>query len=618
MAAILGACSPVQENPGEAEELATEDKPLTGVTLGLGTGNFYTAGYQPLSNYAEQAFCEFSNLGAKWIRIEADSPGVDAETYRRIVQKAHAKGLSVLVEVPARYCGSDTNQQDIDAFTTSYVNHLSSLATSTFTGTTATGETGAADAYEIGNKPNVTEALCPDGVARFRVAPNAFAWLLRRTWDWKTANGRPELMVSGGVMNTFTTQPFWNSLVTSQAFVNGSAKIRPFDYFGIQPYNNPPGSGTDPVVDAGYLNCINSGLTTCFVPWRNNVTNGLKAAATRLNTATGTTDTKLFATEFGFQVISGPTCGPNVENCTLFLSAKTGSPPMDPPPFLQVAAAMAAAGDALVNSGVTPFGIWRDYRDDADGSKGFGLRANWDPNLTTGQKYVVKAAAWNKYRSMTGSTGNTNPEACWIKGAYVAVDFEGISTQRTTNAGDWAYSFNKGECAPGERIMGLSKSTANGWARQGLCYKDPLDANRYMHPPLRDPAPVPPPRLCTVRNVMNGSDRGQLLSPAKPPTFNQDWDSGNYLAECAPDEYVAGVAQSPDAHQFSHVLCCPSTVTPSSCSTVVFATADNRESTEFGDWDSAGYKGQCGVGRYVAGVSRTPAGQPHALLCCNQ
>jgi hypothetical protein len=589
-AAVLGACGPVEENPGEQEELATEDKPLTGVTLGLATGTFYVSGEQPLSNFAEQASCEFSNLGAKWIRIEADSAGVDADTYRRIVQKAHAKSIKVLVVVPARYCGTDTDQTQIDAFTTSYVSHLNDLVTNTFTGT------AAADAYEIGNKPNLTEALCSDAVSRFRVAPNAFAWLLRRTWDWKTSNARPELIVSGGVLNTFTTQPFWNTLVASQAFVNGSGKIRPFDYFGIQPYNDP--GSANPVVDGNYLNCINAGLTTCFTTWKNNVTSGLKSAATRLNTATGTTDTKLFATEFGFQVVSGPSCT-GTENCTLLLSAKTGTPPTDPPPYLQLASAMSAAGDALVNSGVTPFAIWNDYRD--EGGKGFGLRSVWD---ATTKKYLVKTAGWNKFRSMSGSTGNSNSEACWVKGAYAPVDFENGDTLRTTSAGDWAYGYYKGECAAGERIMGVSKSTANSWSRLGICYKDPLDANRYTHPTPALPA-------CTVRNVLAGSDRGTTQ------TTSVDWDPDNYKAECAPTEYVAGVAQSQD-HKFSHVLCCPATVSATSCTTVAFGSADNRQATDSGDWDSAGFKGECGVGRYVAGVSRTPAGQPNALLCCNQ
>ena len=116
-----------------------------------------------------------------------------------------------------------------------------------------------------------------------------------------------------------------------------------------------------------------------------------------------------------------------------------------------------------------------------------------------------------------------------------------------------------------------------------------------------------------MRNVLSGSDRGAT------PTTGVDWDPGNYLAECAPTEYVAGIAQSPTDHQFSHILCCPATVSATTCTTVAFGSGDNRQNTDTGNWDTAGYKGECGVGRYVAGVSRTATtGQPNALLCCNQ
>ncbi|WP_224241012.1 hypothetical protein [Hyalangium gracile] len=566
----------MQEDLGEDGEWGTSEQgALTGVSLGIATGNFYVSGDQPLSNFSEQAICEFSNLGAKWIRIEADVPGVDADTYRRIVQKAHAKNIKVVVVVPARYCGG-TTQAEIDAFTSGYVTHLNELATTIFTGT------AAADAYEIGNEPNVTENLCPDGVSRFRVAPNAFAWLQRQAWNWKTGNGRAELLISGGVLNTYTTEPFWTPFFTSAAFT-GFPGSRPFDFFGIHPYNP---ANMD-------VNCINAGYTTCFTGWKNSVKNGLVTVANRVNTATGTTGSKLFATEFGFQVVSGNSCT-GVDNCTLVNSLPTGSPP-----YLQLAAAMAAAGDALVQSNVTPNAIWYDYRDDA--VEGFGLRSVWD---STTEKYLVKTAAWNKFRSMAGGMGSTNPEACWVKGDYFNVPFETGDTLRSTSAGDWAYGYYKGECAPGERIMGLSKSVANGWARMGICYKDPLDSGRYKHPTPTFP-------LCTIRTVLNGSDRG--ATPTKPG----DWDPGNYLAECSPTEYVAGVAQTTD-NKFSHILCCPATVSATSCTTVAFGSADNRETDDSGNWDAAGTKGECGVGRYVAGVSRTPAGQPNALLCCNQ
>jgi hypothetical protein len=51
---------------------------------------------------------------------------------------------------------------------------------------------------------------------------------------------------------------------------------------------------------------------------------------------------------------------------------------------------------------------------------------------------------------------------------------------------------------------------------------------------------------------------------------------------------------------------------------VVFGAADNRETTATGNWDTGGIKGECGVNRYMAGVSVTPAGDPNALLCCTQ
>ncbi|WP_224370060.1 hypothetical protein [Hyalangium versicolor] len=581
-AAVLGACGPVQEHPGEEELETAEQGALSGVALGIDTGTSYVTGEQPLSNFAEQAMCEFSNLGAKWVRIEADSSGVDATTYRRIVQKAHDKNLKVLVVVPARYCGAD-NQTEIDAFTTSYVAHLNDLATTVFTGTTA------ADGYEIGNEPNVTESLCPDGAPRFRVAPNAFAWLQRRAWQWKTTNSRTEVLVSGGLLNTYTTEPFWNSFFGSAAF-SGFSGTRPFDYLGVHPYNS---SKLD-------TNCINAGLTTCFTSWKNNVRDGLIAAANRVNTATGTTGSKVFATEFGFQVAAANSDCTGLDSCTLFMSQAANNTP-----YLQLAAAMNAAGEAFVNSAVTPIAIWYDYRDEA--TETFGLRSGWD--VTTG-KYTAKTAAWSKFRTLAGGTGSTLAEACWAKGDYFKADFENGDTLRSTSSGDWAYGYYKAECAPGERIMGVSKSIANGWSRVGLCYKDPLYAGRYTQPNPRFPA-------CSVRIVLNGSDRGQALSPPKSPTTTVDWDPGNYLAECAPTEYVAGVAQSTD-HKFSHLLCCPAAVSATSCSTVAFGSADHQESTDSGNWDAGGYKGECGVGRYVAGVSRTPNGQPNALLCCNQ
>jgi hypothetical protein len=610
-ASVLGACGQVEEGLEQEETVMEEEQALTGVLLGMAAGNIHTGVNQPLATHSEQAMCELANLGAKWLRLDADVATTDVATYRRIVQKAHAKQIKVLVTVPAKYCGEDTDQAAIDAFTSAYVSHLNDLATNTFTGAEK------ADAYEIGSDPNITENNCADGVSRYRVGPNAFAWLQRRVWEWKQTNARTELIVSGGIHNVYvastpaaTTDVFWNGFFASQAFVSGTSRIRPFDYLGVQPYNNNNMDYT----------CINNGYTTCFTPWKNAVKTGLMAAASRANTATGTTDTKLFATEFGFQVSPSNLCV-GIENCTLTNSLPTGSAP-----YQQLAAGMNAAGEALVASGVTPVAIWTGYRDESPDL--FGLRGVWDAQLN---KYRVKTAGWNKYRTMTGSTASTNPEACWIPGTYYGGglggdpgNFDGQDALRTTSSNDWAYGYYKGVCGPGERIMGLSKlKTGLGNARVRLCYKDPLDSSRYQHPvPETNPPPTTPdaPR-CTARDVQAGDDRG--ASQNLQPTTSQNWDSGNWRAECAPNEYVAGMAQSLD-RKFSHVLCCPQTLPlpqqgqQRSCEVVVFGSADNRQSTESTEWDSSGFKGECGVGRYAAGVSRTPAGQPNALLCCAQ
>jgi len=607
-AAVLWACGPVEEGSSEEELGTQEQEALTGVALGIATGDIHTGVIQSLEFHAEQVVGEFANMGARWIRINADVATTSPTIYRRIVEKAHGKNIQALVVVPAKYCGSDTDQAEIDAFTSAYVSHLNDLVLNVF------NDTGNADALEIGNEPNVLETIgCPDAAIRPRVSPNAFAWLLRRVWEWKQANGRPELIVSGGLKDVYTSQPYWNSLVASQAFIVSSGppvvRIRPFDFFGVHPYNN---------ANMDYT-CINNGLTTCFTYWKASVKNGLQAAATRLNNATGTTNTRLWATEFGFQLSPQVDCLPEdncctgIENCTLTNSRPYNTTPPTPP-YQQMAAAMNAAGEAFQSSGVTPVAIWTLYRD--AGPKSFGLRGVWDEEL---HKYRVKLTAWNKFRSLAGGTGSTVPEACWAVGSFFTVDFNGQDDRRTTSSDDWAYANWKAACAPGERIMGLSKSIDTGLTRVGICYKDTLDSGRYNHPvPETNPPPTTPdaPR-CTVRDVNAGDDRG--ASVGKPPTTSMDWDAGNWRAECSPDEYVAGLAQGLD-HRFSRILCCPQTLSAAqrTCEAIVFGSGDNRQSTEHGDWDPEGHKGQCGVGRYVAGVSRTPAGEPNALLCCTQ
>jgi hypothetical protein len=106
-----------------------------------------------------------------------------------------------------------------------------------------------------------------------------------------------------------------------------------------------------------------------------------------------------------------------------------------------------------------------------------------------------------------------------------------------------------------------------------------------------------------------------------------DWDPKYYKAQCAPKEFVAGVAQNLSG-QVDGILCCAGNVTASSCedrtNAEVFYNSDSHSRTAIGgvDWDRGYYKGQCPAGWYVQGVSAVSsgtgqvAGAAHALRCC--
>jgi hypothetical protein len=178
---------------------------------------------------------------------------------------------------------------------------------------------------------------------------------------------------------------------------------------------------------------------------------------------------------------------------------------------------------------------------------------------------------------------------------HASLYFEYSDARRTSSTGDWSFGNYKAECASGEPLTGLSLNPASRRTRIALCRTsgDP----RYPHDG------------CYVRDFSTGDNRGTSATG--------DWDVGYYKGECGTNEFVAGVAQSA-SHRIISVLCCPGTVTHTSCSARVFEGQDSRESSATGDWDTYNWKGECGPDRYVGGLSRNPSsGAPHALLCCS-
>ncbi|KAH3766546.1 NUC156 family protein [Pelomyxa schiedti] len=316
---------------------------------GLVTGGMYADGEQSFETNLDNIMCEYQQLGVNWIRIESDWYGTPDYVYQNIISSAHARGIKVNVIVATRYCGSDTDTAAIDAWINTYIEHLNSTIISVFSGV---------DSIELANEPNIEEDGCGDGVSRFRVSPNAFAWLCRRVMQWKAASSRPELIVSGGILNTYTTESFWPTFFASGAFFSYPGEL-PYDLFGIHPYD---------VWDLDQT-CINTGSTNCFSSWQSSVTAGLKSIIAQLDTATKTTTTRMFVTEVGFQEpLNGYSC---TSNCNCVLNDQ------------QQAAGMKAAWTAISASGCTNTALWYDYRDDS--AEKFGLRGVWD-----GSSYPAK------------------------------------------------------------------------------------------------------------------------------------------------------------------------------------------------------------------------------------
>jgi hypothetical protein len=164
-----------------------------------------------------------------------------------------------------------------------------------------------------------------------------------------------------------------------------------------------------------------------------------------------------------------------------------------------------------------------------------------------------------------------------------------------TSTGDWSPGNYKAECGIAQEARGLSMLTG-GSAHELFC------------------APGTPELFDQGKS--NCHDVAFAASDDRVTAATGDWDPGFYKGECGTNEYVAGVSQSTTGAIQSVLCCADSSDLHLSCKAEVFAGADARESTTTGDWDYSYNKGECGDGRYVAGVSHDASGHPHAILCC--
>jgi len=175
---------------------------------------------------------------------------------------------------------------------------------------------------------------------------------------------------------------------------------------------------------------------------------------------------------------------------------------------------------------------------------------------------------------------------------------------------DWAPGNYKGECQPGQPLIGLSAvTTSPGQAHSVFC--DTGVDWSHGGETLDYPSPFGQSDLCHLVpfDGLDGFENNYNV--------NGNWDPGYYVDQCNQSEFAAGASQS-TAGRVNGLLCCPGTnggVTARSCAREIIG----QSPIPTADWDYGSFKAQCqSPGQYVAGVSaNTTTGSPHAILCCD-
>ncbi|OLR93682.1 glycoside hydrolase family 5 protein [Actinokineospora bangkokensis] len=215
---------------------------------------------------------------------------------------------------------------------------------------------------------------------------------------------------------------------------------------------------------------------------------------------------------------------------------------------------------------------------------GWSLLA-WD---TVGRRIDVldgtdwRGPAWQRLVSAPARTGLVQPTTQWSMLNLDHADFQASRTVRALP--DWNSGARKGVCPDGQRLAGLAHT-----GNRGLC---------------TGPVPVP-----------------TALAAVRDETYvDTDWASGYTKVQCPQDHAVVGYSVTGAA--FSAALCgkSPTPLGRTTSRTVWFDRADARPAGEpGGDFASGKLKGQCAPGEYVAGIAYTgrigSSRTPDALLC---
>lgn len=201
-----------------------------------------------------------------------------------------------------------------------------------------------------------------------------------------------------------------------------------------------------------------------------------------------------------------------------------------------------------------------------------------------------RASVWG--RILAG--GSLGAITMWSLVALAAQSFSvdaSVDQRAFTGDGDWDVGRTKAECSSSGRVTGISTNPNNGIAHSILCETMIGGNSNYV----------------TV---------DYALGDRRRDTSTGDWDVGFTKGECGLNERVVGISEDPVSGQLSRIQCAKAGFT-GACHAVVFSSGDNRGNTSTGDWAPGFFKGECGPGEMVKGVSKSfCGGSPHAILCC--
>jgi hypothetical protein len=376
---------------------------VTGAIYDTGSSDF-AAGEPVFSTHADEIACDIANLGARWIRIEAGWDNTGDAVWADIVRAAHAKGLRVIAVLSGYHC-PDSASSAIDMFYRSPQDYVTRLRALTGPGGPFYQE--PPDAWEIINEPNIEDSMCALPQP-FRVPANAYVDIVRAAWEWKKAEGRSELLIAGAPLGTALKEPWWQGMFESM-LVDAAGGDRPFDRFGVHPYNSHWLDTENPATIPQWqcdtrdslteldrkLDCIytTGGSRGCLdIGGENNACVPSEVPASPGPGA-------LIATEFGYQVCPGP----GADNAAKCVDGDAGAADM-----------LEASVRAMANSGAVTDALFYNYRDDAAaGGARHGLRRRWN-----GDSNRLRLDLADRFRRLAGSGGD---RGCFSRSADMGV-----------------------------------------------------------------------------------------------------------------------------------------------------------------------------------------------------